>query len=66
MINIRLKEKADGWCGVCGKPVPKDNFNLFYCNSLCCGKAYNYFHRDPEPNWGECPYNHVEEEEPFY
>lgn len=50
-MKITTKQKADGYCGVCGNRVPENNFNLFYCNMLCCDKAYDYFHpekQDPD------------------
>lgn len=49
---IKHKERADGWCGVCGKPVPKDNSNLFYCSYYCCDIAYCYFHPPKEEEEG--------------
>lgn len=45
---IRLKFKADGYCGVCQKPVPKDFPNKFYCSYGCCRTAYEYFHKEEE------------------
>lgn len=38
------KYKADGFCGCCGKPVPHDSVNRFYCSEPCREKAWLYHH----------------------
>ena len=53
---LKLKDKADGICGVCGGKVPSSNLNKFYCSEPCRIEAWKFHHpEEQEPDWDNLP-----------
>lgn len=46
MNTYKVKDKADGLCGVCEQVVPAENKNKFYCSDLCKKKAHSAFNKE--------------------
>lgn len=47
---MKVKGKADGFCGICGEEVLPTNLNLFYCSETCRMEAWVRHHpNEPKP-----------------
>lgn len=51
-----MSERATGYCFDCGKPVPKEYPNKFYCGETCRIKGWKLHHpEEKEPDWNIPP-----------